>query len=245
MRSVKRIFAISMLAASVFALADCGFSPARYPDFSVETKTAPASSYKIFHQKNPHIKFTLTRPLQENENTLLAVAGTYTSVENTVLGFVVLDGSIIQSKEREAWDGAAIFQNGSVEIIQTNNGALLAKEKLQEIAAQGSSLIQGHLLVSNGVAQHFKPQLLYRRRALAVMSDGASAIIESETELDLNVFVADLVSLGAQSALNLDMGGFSEGWYRDPQTGVPIIIGEPSDSTSRQSNWIILNDASR
>lgn len=236
---MKKIISFIALAAVLVFFASCKNSGTSI-DLIIESKQVGPHAYTVFHQKNPHIRFTLTRPSIAESKIVLAVAGTYTSPQNTVEGFVVLDGKIIQSRERQGWDAAAIFKNGTVEIIQTNNGRDLTKNKLQEIAEQGASLIQGHLLVMDSLAQSFKIQPLHRRRALAIR-ENSPVIIESNGILDLNEFANDLVQLGVKRAMNLDMGAWSEGWYRDPRTAKIITIGLQNYATDRQSNWIIFS----
>lgn len=201
------------------------------------------SNYLIFKPGASQIRFTLARPDKNDKSIMLAAAGTYTSPQNNVEGYVILNGEIIQMKERQGWDGAVIFQNGGIEIIQTDRGQFLTKEKMREIAERGVSLMQAHLLVYNGEPQKFKPQQVYFRRALALMENGESAIIESRALLDLNDFAAGLEELGAQYAVNLDMGAWSEGWYRDSATGTVKILGLPNEATARQSNWIIFSSS--
>lgn len=214
-------------------------------DLIIENKKAGEISYTIFRQHKPKIQFTLTRPSKDDTKTLLTVPGTYTSPRNTVEGFVVLDSKIIQNKERQGWDGAVVFKNGNVEILQTDNGRLLTQEKLKEVASAGASLMQAHLLVMNGKVQSFKPQLPFQRRALVLFADESPAIVESTEALDLTPFAKDLVSLGAVAAVNLDMGAWSEGWYRDQKTALPETIGRMRGATDRQTNWIIFKQLAR
>lgn len=233
---MKNIILISCL---FLGLSACSAPPVRYLGFIIETKTVAKKSYALFFQKQPNIRLTIEHPSKDNTSILLSVPGTYTSPQNKVEGFLVLDGNIIQNKERQGWNGAAIFKDGSIEIIQTSNGRLLTQEKLREIAREGASLIQAHLLIFHNKAEHFKPQLPYQRRALAVFSDDTIAVVESSTALGLNEFAEDLIKLGVKDAINLDMGAWSEGWYRNPKSGEIITIGSPSESTKRQSNWIV------
>ncbi len=207
-----------------------------------EERTASSSAYTVYWADDAAVALTLTRPNPSDESVLLSVPGTYTSPQDRVEGYVVLDGEIIQQKERQGWNGAAIFDDGEVRIIATNRGQLLTKAFVAEVAAADQSLIQGHLLVAGGVAEHFKEQPLFIRRALVVFADGRAAVVESQSALDLNDFSLDLVELGVADALNLDMGSWSAGWYRDARTGLRQDIGILTDSTRRQSNWIIFRN---
>lgn len=238
---LRRIFytALGTALGLIFLMGCAARAPKANLDLIIESKNAEEVSYAIFHQRIPSLQFTLTRPSKDDGEIVLAVPGTYTSPRNTVEGFVVLDGKIIQNKERQGWDSAVIFKNGNAEIIQTNSGRLLTQEKLKTVASEGASLMQAHLLVIDGVAQSFKPQPPFQRRALVLFEDSSPAIIESREALDLTPFAKDLVALGVKSAVNLDMGAWSEGWYRDPDTSLPETIGLMRGATDRQTNWII------
>ncbi|MBI2483271.1 phosphodiester glycosidase family protein [Candidatus Uhrbacteria bacterium] len=217
-------------------------APARIHDLRVAHVRVGDRGYRVFRQDWPDIRFTVTRPAREASRLVLVVPGTYTSPQNTVEGFVVLDGVVIRDHERQGWDGVAVFRDGHVEIRQTDNGKLLTRSALRAIAATGASLIQGHLLVYRGIAQEFKQQPQTLRRALVIDATGP-AIVESGDLVDLNAFARDLVSWGAVAAMNLDMGAWSEGWYRDPERGTIVTIGLPNPATERQSNWILFQDA--
>lgn len=216
-------------------------APARELNLVVEERTASSSRFLVIRQKRPQVKLALVRPDEADADVLLSVPGTYTSPKDTVEGYVVLDGKIIQQQERQGWDGAVVFSNGRVDIRQTDRGRALTKDALAAIAADGASLIQVHLLVKGGVPQHFKEQTPTLRRALAVMGDGTPAVIESRDFLDLNQFAALLVELGARDAANLDMGSWSAGWYRGGD-GRPVPIGYPHENAKRQTNWITMTE---
>lgn len=212
--------------------------PEGVPNLIVEERTASSTRFLVIRQKKSNVRLALVRPDDNDPAVLLSVPGTYTSPKDTVEGYVVLDGQIVQQKERQGWDGAVVFKNGGIEIRQTNGGHTLTKDVLAEVAADGASLIQVHLLVKNGVPQHFKEQSPTLRRALAVMADGAPAVIESRDFLDLNAFAALLGELDARDAVNLDMGSWSAGWYRGAD-GSPVPIGYPHENAKRQTNWVV------
>ncbi len=207
----------------------------------VEERTASSSRFLVIQQKKSKARLALVRPDESDTSVLLSVPGTYTSPTDTVEGYVVLDGKIVQQKDRQGWDGAVLFKDGGIEIRQTNGGRTLTKDVLAEVAADGASLIQVHLLVKDGLPQHFKEQTPTLRRALAVMKDGAPAVIESRDFLDLNAFAALLVELGARDAVNLDMGSWSAGWYRGAD-GSPVPIGYPHENAKRQTNWVTMTE---
>ncbi|MBI4142311.1 hypothetical protein HY480_00375 [Candidatus Uhrbacteria bacterium] len=207
---------------------------------AINRRTVNGRTYTVF--VGPHVRLALTRPSREDPRVLLAVAGTYTSPRDTVEGYVVHGGRVVQASERQGWDGAVIFRPSRVEILQTENGRLLTRTLLANLAAHDASLVQTHLLVYGWDPIRFKPQPALPRRALAIFTNNAAAIIESADATDLTTFAADLAALGIRDAANLDMGTWSEGWYRDPATGAITMLGIPNPATARQTNWIVLEE---
>ncbi|MEI7741079.1 MAG: phosphodiester glycosidase family protein [bacterium] len=205
-----------------------------------QKNTKNKHDYYIFTLLKGSAKLSLERPSRNDEKIVLSVPGTYTSPTDKPEGFVVLNGKIIQARERQAWNGAAFFRaDGTVNIFETNNGKLLTKDYLKTVENDSASLIQGHLLVHQGSAQKMLAGTPYQRRALTLLKDGTTAIIESRDLLELSVFAEDLVELDVREAFNLDMGSWSEGWYRDPVSDDLKSIGYLQSATDRQSNWVI------
>lgn len=206
-------------------------------DLLVEDRIVSGTRVRILRPERPNVRLTLTRPDAADRAVLLAVPGTYTSPQDTVEGYVVLDGQIVRAKERQGWDGAVLFKDGGIAILQTDRGRTLTRAFLAQVAADGASLVQVHLLVKDAVAQPFKEQPATFRRALAVI-DGGPAVVETLDPIDLDGFAALLVTLGARDAANLDMGTWSEGWYRAAD-GSRRILGIPHENAARQSNWVV------
>lgn len=208
-------------------------------DLTIDRRAVNGRGYVVLYQRVPRVRFTLTRPSRDDARTLLAVAGTYTSPEDTVEGYVVLDGRIVQDRERQGYDGAIIFDHGRIDIIATENSRRLTRAFLNASATRGQSLIQVHLLVHGSAAQSFKLQPALPRRALVTFADASPAVVESAEAVDLTTFAVDLAALGVHNAANLDMGAWSEGWYRNSATSTIITLGIPNPATTRQTNWIV------
>jgi len=197
----------------------------------------------LYRLKQGNVELALERPDTSNKKIHLSVAGTYTSPADKPEGFIVHRGEIIQMRERMAWNGAAFFkQDGTLSIFATNNGKLLTKTYLQTVSTDKASLIQAHLLVDNGVAEKLLPQTPYQRRALVTFKDNSIAVIETVDTVDLQTFANLLVELKVDAAINLDMGQWSEGWYRDPISGQTRSIGYLTSATDKQSNWILFTE---
>lgn len=206
-----------------------------------ETLTARAGdrSYVKFSRSGATLAVRVSRPSKADPRLLLSVAGTYTSPEDKVLGIVMLDGNLVE-KKRMAWDGLLAIVDGSPS-IQKATRADLSPERLKAFESKKASLLQGHLLVHRGKPEPYKPSPYLPRRALAIFDDGEWAIIESAAPVELQSLANDLAELGAAAALNLDMGGWSEGWYRD-SAGSLVSLGVPHPSTERQTNWLVIKN---
>lgn len=133
--------------------------------------------------------------------------------------------------------GAAVLQNGLIDFITTDKGALLTKSFLRDLANKKASLFQQFLLVTDGKPSPFKDRTLFQRRAIVKFKDGQTAIFESKHALTLTTFGEDLKSAGVQNAMYTDMGAWDEGWYRD-SSGTIKVIGLDKSRTDKQSNWL-------
>ncbi|MBI2483300.1 phosphodiester glycosidase family protein [Candidatus Uhrbacteria bacterium] len=220
-------------------------APWRGPRFSVETRTHAGKSFRIFH--GGAMDFTTTRPQHTNTRVLLMVAGTYTSPQNTAEGHII-DHGTAQHRTCDLscrnWNAVAIIESGYVRIMRQDAEALERSRLLTEVIRSRGSLIQGHLLVEHGVPiRGYARGRPYHRRALATMDDRLRIgdIIESaQPHTSLSDFAKHLAALGYRNAINLDMGAWDEGWYRDPNTGTIHPIGQIRTATNRQTNWIII-----
>lgn len=257
LRLFGRGLALAVLLVSI--LAACGSEP---PDSPPPDDPPPASSfdespstrapapgltlrtdqvgdyrYRIFTPAaDSRFGLTLTRPSADDSEILLSVAGTYTSPDDDVLGVVLIDG-VEERSQRMGWGGALVLVDGQAEVRSLPGGRLGPAER-KALEAQRASLIQGHLLVHGGRASSLKSSQPLQRRAVALL-DGAAVIVESEGLVELGRFAEHLMTLGATAALNLDMGKWSEGWYRLGD-GTVQPLGLDRRSTGRQSNWLVI-----
>jgi hypothetical protein len=245
-------------AALVLVLAGCGkreqrqtshqdgltqaVAPKAASGLSVQVRHARGRAYLFVEQRPPALEIRLARPDAADRSILLSVAGTYTSPEGRPEGVVAIDGKIIEHQPKP-WEGILVVKDGAPTLLRADK-PMLEREAVHELIGPHGSLIQGHLLV-DGVVQRLKPSPSLRRRAIAIQPDGAFFFAESQVGLPLAEFAADLEALGARRALNLDMGEWSEGFYRDPTTGDVRRIGDDDRKTSRQTNWLVLVERAR
>jgi len=206
----------------------------------VEERKVNARSHRLFHPVDAAFELRVRRPSPRDEHVLLCVAGTYTSPSDRVEGVVVLDGGVIQTT-RMAWQGLLTITAGNATVERATPAAFSPKA-FSQYASAATSLVQGHLLVDAARPTPLKPSPALHRRAVVTREvtpgQRTSFVVESLEPVELAAFAADLAALGASTAFNLDMGSWSEGWYRD-ESGVHPL-GHDRSSTARQSNWLVI-----
>ena len=102
------------------------------------------------------------------------------------------------------------------------------------------SFFQQVLLIKN---KQIIPCVLWKdsknyRRALVEM-DHLFSVVESKIPMSIKEFQAQLIAINAENALCLDMGAWSEGWYKDG-AAQQIKIGQDFSKTAQQSSWLVL-----
>lgn len=153
----------------------------------------------------------------------LAVTGTYSSGDRLgIEGLAVLNGSI-ESRRLQSWDGVLILSpSGKPSIFNardvTFGGAAYnikdpdaATQLLEAVAAHGSSMIQSHLLISNGVLdlRDVANAPVFYRRLFYVRHDGEFGVWQPPERLSLYDAAVQLQDeLQPKMALNLDMGAY-------------------------------------
>ena len=209
----------------------------RTPTLRVEIRRVNAREYRAFVPGRARFTLGVQRPSEADAGVLLCVAGTYTSPTDQVEGVVLLEGKAIQVTP-QAWQGLLVIEQGAARVERASDDAF-SSARLANYEKRGVSLVQGHLLVDAGRATALKTSPALHRRAIVTGLAQPSFVVESLEPVELATFAEDLAALGAEAALNLDMGAWSEGWYRD-EHGALVRLGHDRSSTARQSNWLIL-----
>jgi hypothetical protein len=57
--------------------------------------------------------------------------------------------------------------------------------------------------------------------------------------MTIDDFIQSLIFLGYEQAIYLDMGSWSEGWYRNDENEI-IRIGNNWKSSHLQTNWLVI-----
>lgn len=197
---------------------------------------------------NP-INFSITlssaRPSKSISNIFLCVPAAFTDDpkinHNLIDGHFIVNGTDISNDVNHDLSGACIFDENNIEIIPSTK---LSDVKLAEISANKRNLFQQFLLVMNKIkveCNKYKstPNLvkpLLRRALVQVNND--FYVVESKVRMTLSDFQDSLIKNNFTNAIYLDMGTYSEGWYRG-SNGITKTIGENMVNTSKQSNWLI------
>jgi len=188
------------------------------------------------------LKFNLTNKRPENTpNNYLSVAAAFTDKDlKSTTGKLIIDGETIFKNNNPKLSGGCIIGNNSIKIIdKTNNIDSLSKA----VFNNHESYFQQALIVYNnkGIVWNLpNGDLKVKRRALIEFNNQFS-ICESASSLDIKKFQEALIDIGVKNAIYLDMGSWSEGWYKSVDAK-QIKIGDNFSSTHLQTNWIYLSE---
>jgi beta-glucosidase len=174
-------------------------------------------------------------------DNFLCVPAAYTTISTQIEGLYINKGIEVNSSINTRLTGACILSNESIQIIEYKD---ITQELINEIKQANKSFFQQSLLVKD--SQIVLCDLFGRktnlRRAL-IQFKNAYCIGESSIPVTIDEFQESLLKIGAVSAVNLDMGTWSEGWYKN-QDNERIRIGEKMISTQKQTNWIVYSKSS-
>lgn len=198
----------------------------------IEAGNCTIISYKPFGLR---LNLKHERPQNNNDN-YLCVPAAYTSKQIKIDGLFIEEGKIISNSTNDLLTGFCIINDSNMLIVERDS---LSKIQINHIIKNKGSLFQQSLLIKNN--EIFPCDLFGKtkniRRAL-IQFDNFYCIGESHRALTIHEFQVALLNIGALNAVNLDMGTWSEGWYKN-QKNEKIVIGESFLSTVNQTNWIV------
>jgi len=205
------------------------------PNVIVENAEGGNCPIYLYQPFGLNIQVRHIRPDFTPEN-FLCVPGAYTSIDTQIDGLFIEEGIEINEIMNNKLTGACIISNDSIQFLglEEINSNLISQVKMSK-----KSMFQQSLLVKNN---HIVPCELFRskenlRRALIQFKD-TYCIGESQRPITISDFQESLIKIGAVNAINLDMGTWSEGWYKN-HCCEKITVGEKMISTNKQTNWII------
>lgn len=209
---------------------------------SVETKIGKSLTHYTFIKKNScRISFSDKRPDKTDPSVLACIPAAFTDLNTSkVDGAYAVNGRIEhKTLINKTLGGVFYIDHTTCKIFQSGKGKRLNDSLFTIVKKQKASFFQQLQCVQDGKAASFIDKKTFQRRGIAILSDNTIAIIESTEAITLKTFSEDLVFLGVKQLIYTDMGAWDEGWYKDPVSGKPVVIGRDLSQTARQSNWIV------
>jgi hypothetical protein len=235
-----------VIAVIFIAISLWGFTllnSAKTNSLTVEQKTGASgrSNYIIIYKNATKIDFEITRPDTKDSNILLCIPGAFTTLDNYIIDGLYICKGVAGNKDKvnRTLGGGIKIINGNCNMFNTYYGRLLTDSLLSSIETQKGSFFQQICMIDSGKIPHFKEDVLTYRRGIAIFKNGKTAIIESISPVNLKTFATDLLALGVQNLIYTDMGGWDEGWYRNPDNGNIVSMGSSHAQTMKQSNWVV------
>lgn len=203
------------------------------PHIQIRNYEAKNSSIILYNPWGLTFHLKTTRP-NISESISLIVPAAYTSKDMTIDGFLIEDGKYINMQHNKQLTGVCIITNNKIDITPYNNvnsDSLLSNKNLS--AFQQSLLIYNTKIYPCSIFGNSKS----KRRAIIQFQD-LTCIAESNRALTIFEFQEALNDLGVINAINLDMGSWSEGTYRN-HLGQVFKIGEIFSNTNLQTSWLV------
>ncbi|UAM99118.1 phosphodiester glycosidase family protein [Polaribacter litorisediminis] len=188
-----------------------------------------------FVPKGLDIKLHSVRP-SFNDSTYFCVPAAFTSPETTIEGVFIENGKVVNKVKNNGINGFVMFSKNECIIDKLEN---LSDSIMATSISKNHNLFQQILLVNNSnivKCELFKDRK-NTRRAIIKYGNGAIFIAETHRPVTILEFQKALVEIGVKDALYLDMGSWSEGWYRSSSCE-RLRIGELFSNTSKQTNWL-------
>ncbi|GEM_PF-764404 len=206
----------------------------------VSMKGASGTPYHIYEKNDLRIGWELKRPDKQNTKIKLCIPAAFTTTTGTVVGIYAYKGKVNnESRVSKPIGGAIQITRGNFKIFPSSSGAIFTKDFIASLEKSGSSLFQQFQLVSNGQPAKFKDKKIFQMRAIAKFKDNREGVVESVDAIDFKQFNSDLAAMGVADAIYTDMGGWDEGWYKDPATSALVPIGNDRSKTNKQTNWVV------
>ncbi len=187
--------------------------------------------------ENAHYHFQRVKPDSNNTDLLMSVVAAFTSkAPEHIVGTSVSNGKKrIYPTDAETAYCLIVGEEVKIESMSANH-----KSAIETAVKQKGDYFQQMHLVENAEAKSceiFKNRATFRR-ALA-QKEGETHLIESLDRMTIEDFTNTLISFGYEQAIYLDMGSWSEGWYRNEDNEI-IRIGNNWKSSHLQTNWLVI-----
>lgn len=206
-------------------------------------KPIQLKSYKVggvhltgYFPVDQQVYWVRKRPICHSGQSLIVPAA-FTHPNQSLAGAAIEWGQTVNAQISGQLNGFCVISYLRPSIVHSNQ---MNPTKMKQMAKVGNSLFQQDLLVENGHAlpiAHAASMNLWR--ALVIFPDRFE-VVENDVTMRRDDFQAALLKIGAQQAIYLDMGTWSEGAYFGPQNRM-VKIGRMRQNTHRQTNWLVFH----
>jgi len=211
--------------------------PTLSPTFNQGTNQKEIYRINIYPLGNHKVDFRLIRPDKLDNRNRLCVPGAFTSKNNTPEGLIYLNGKLTSGQKPSSGKGLVIISLGEIEILNINQlGQFLNSRK----DSRFSLFQQWYLIENNRKGENPFSNSKLQMRVIAKIKN-ETFIIESDSNIESEYFISTLIKMGVSDAIYLDMGSWSEGWYKDGNNTIKSI-GNNKSNTNRQTNWLLFHD---
>lgn len=235
---MKKILILLLLVAQGFFACTRAQMQGKYVEVDTLTMRVDTADYcfTVYTPKaGAQFTFVRTRPDTLDTRTGLSVVAAFTSKKpEHIVGTNVCQGDI-RSDSTESETGYCLIVNGRVEIRPLDNGR---EQSLSRAVNAKGDYFQQMLLVYDSKPV---PTTVFRNRTTArralVQTKSETFLVATDDRIHIDTFTDCLIRMGAIRAIYLDMGSWSEGWYRTEEGSVQKI-GTNYRSSHLQTNWL-------
>jgi len=204
--------------------------------FNQGTNQKQINRINIYPLVNHKVDFRLIRPDKLDNRNRLCVPGAFTSKNNTPEGLIYLNGKLTSGQKPSSGKGLVIISLGEIEILNINQlGQFLNSRK----DSRFSLFQQWYLIEKNKRGENPFSNSNLQMRVIAKIKNEIF-IIESDSNIESEYFISTLIKMGVSDAIYLDMGSWSEGWYKDANNTIKSI-GNNKSNTNKQTNWVLFH----
>ncbi|MEE1112500.1 MAG: hypothetical protein UH077_04885 [Bacteroidales bacterium] len=193
--------------------------------------------FERYVPQNAHYHFQRVKPDSNNTNLLMSVVAAFTSkAPEHVVGTSVSNGKKrIYPTDAETAYCLIIGDQVKIEALDSNHKLAITRA----VKEKGDYFQQMHLIENSEAksCEIFKNRATFRRAL--VQKEGETHLVESLDRMTIDDFIQSLIFLGYEQAIYLDMGSWSEGWYRNEGNEI-IRIGNNWKSSHLQTNWLVI-----
>ena len=210
--------------------------PSLSPISNQGTTQKEINKLNIYPLGEHKVDFRLIQPDKLDSRNRLCVPAGFTSTKNRPEGLIYLNGRFISEQKSSSGKGLVIISLGKIEILHIDQLRQFLNSRKD---SKFSLFQQWHLIEKNKIRENPFPRLKLQMRVIAKIKN-ETFIIESNSKIKSELFISTLISMGVSDAVYLDMGSWSEGWYKDSDNKI-ISIGIEKSNTNRQTNWVLFH----